>query len=262
MDANPTTRPVALITGASGGIGLEFARLAAAAGHDLVLAARSGARLDEVAAELGGQHGVTVRTVVADLADPDAAKSVAAAVDGQLPEVLINNAGVGGQGRFAVERPLGNDLAMIRLNVLSLVELTGLLLPAMVARGSGGILNVASTAGYLPGPRQAVYYASKAFVKSFSEALTEECRGTGVRVTALCPGPVDTGFARASGLSESMLMKAPGKVPAADVARVGWEALAAGRAVVVPGLMARVAMQSLRIAPRRLAAGLAGRVNR
>lgn len=262
MDANQLGRPAALITGASGGIGLEFARLAAAAGHDLVLVARSGARLDEVARDLSEQHGVTIRTVVADLAEPDAAATVAAAVDGRLPDILVNNAGVGGQGRFAVQRPLGSDLGMIRLNVLSLVELTGLLLPAMVARGSGGILNVASTAGYLPGPGQAVYYASKAFVKSFSEALTEECRGTGVRVTALCPGPVDTGFARASGLSESMLMKAPGKVPAADVARIGWEALAAGRAVVVPGLMARLAMQSLRIAPRRLAAGLAGRVNR
>jgi uncharacterized protein len=259
---NSATRPVALITGASGGIGLEFARLAATSGHDLVLVARNGDRLAEVAAELGGRHDVTVRTVVADLAEPDAGAAVASAVDDRLPDVLINNAGVGGQGRFAVQRPLGNDLAMIRLNVLSLVELTGLLLPGMVARGSGGILNVASTAGYLPGPGQAVYYASKAFVKSFSEALTEECRSTGVRVTALCPGPVDTGFARASGLSESMLMKAPGKVPAADVARAGWDGLAAGRAVVVPGLLARMAMQSLRIAPRRLAAGLAGRVNR
>jgi short-subunit dehydrogenase len=262
MTATPSTRPVALITGASGGIGLEFARLAAAAGHDLVLVARSGDRLAEVARELDDRHGSTTRTVVADLAEPGAAGTVAAAVEGQLPEVLINNAGVGGQGRFAVQRALADDLAMIRLNVLSLVELTGLLLPAMVSRGSGGILNVASTAGYLPGPGQAVYYASKAFVKSFSEALTEECRGTGVRVTALCPGPVDTGFARASGLSESLLMKAPGKVAPADVARIGWDALAAGRAVVVPGLMARVAMQSLRIAPRRLAAGLAGRVNR
>jgi short-subunit dehydrogenase len=262
MNPTPATRPVALITGASGGIGLEFARLAAAKGHDLVLVARSGARLEEIAGELGAAHGITARTVTADLADPDAARAVAAAVDGQLPDVLINNAGVGGQGKFAVQRQLGDDLAMIRLNVLSLVELTGLLLPGMVKRGSGGILNVSSTAGYLPGPDQAVYYASKAFVKSFSEALTEECRGTGVRVTALCPGPVDTGFAKASGLDESMLMKAPGKVPAADVARIGWDALAAGRAVVVPGLLMRIAMQSLRLAPRRLAAGMAGRVNR
>jgi short-subunit dehydrogenase len=262
MNATQATRPTALITGASGGIGLEFARLAAAAGHDLVLVARSGGRLDEVARELGDQHGVTARTVVADLAVPDAARAVAAAVDGQVPEVLINNAGVGGQGRFAVQRPLDSDLAMIRLNVLSLVELTGLLLPAMVTRGSGGILNVASTAGYLPGPGQAVYYASKAFVKSFSEALTVECRNTGVRVTALCPGPVETGFAQASGLSESLLMKTPGKVTAPDVAKIGWDGLAAGRAVVVPGLMARVAMQSLRLAPRRLATGMAGRANR
>ena len=260
MDANQANRPTALITGASGGIGLEFARLAAAAGHDLVLVARSEDRLAEVGRELEGRHGVAVRTVVADLAEPGAASEVAAAVDGLPPDVLINNAGVGGSGRFAVQRPLGNDLAMIRLNVLSLVELTGLLLPAMVARGSGGILNVASTAAYLPVPDQAVYYASKAFVKSFSEALTEECRHRRAGHGA-CPGSVD-GACPSVGPVRKHVDEGPGLVPAAEVARVGWDALAAGRAVVVPGLIMRVAMQSLRIAPRRLAAGLAGRANR
>ena len=262
MDQSQPTagRPLTLVTGASGGIGLEIARLAAAAGHDLVLVARNEQRLEQVAAELGGVHGIDARPVVADLSEPGAAGAVAGAAN-RPPDVLVNNAGVGGQGRFAVERRLEDDLAMIRLDVLSLVELTGLLLPAMVERGSGGILNVASTAGFLPGPRQAVYYAAKAFVKSFSEALTEECRGTGVRVSALCPGPVDTGFARAAGLQESLLMRAPGKVTAEQAARAGWDGLAAGRAVVVPGVVPRVAMQSLRLAPRRLAAAVAGRLN-
>ena len=172
----------------------------------------------------------------------------------------MNNAGVGGQGRFAVERDLADDLAMIQLNIASLVELTGHLLPPMLERGSGGVLNLASTAGYLPGPLQAVYYASKAFVRSFSEALTEECRGTGVRVTALCPGPVDTGFAAASGLEGTPLMrKSPAKVSAEDVAAAGWAGLQKGRAVVVPGLLVRAAMQGLRITPRRVAARIAER---
>jgi short-subunit dehydrogenase len=265
MTAPTTTsavrRPLAVVTGASGGIGLELARLAAAADHDLVLVARSGPKLEALAAELAGAHAVTARAVVADLAAPDAARGIVEALDGAPVDVLVNNAGVGGHGRFAVERTLAEDLAMIQLDITSLVQLTGLLLPGMVARRQGGILNVASTAGFLPGPRQAVYYASKAFVKSFSEALTEECRGDQIRVTALCPGPVDPGFAETAGLQTSLLMRAPGKVSAADVARAGWDGLAAGRAVVVPGLLTRAAMQSLRVAPRRLAAGIAGKLN-
>ncbi len=261
-DASPDApaRPVALITGASGGIGLELAKLAAADGHDLVLVARSGAKLAGVAEELTAGHGVEVVPVVADLAKPGGVATVLERLGDRRVDVLVNNAGVGGQGRFAVERDLADDLAMVQLNVASLVELTGSLLPGMVERGSGGVLNLASTAGFLPGPLQAVYYASKAFVRSFSEALSEECRGTGVRVTALCPGPVDTGFAAAAGLEGTVLMRrSPAKVPAEDVAAAGWAGLQKGRAVVVPGLLVRAAMQGLRVTPRRVAARIAER---
>lgn len=249
------TRPLALVTGASSGIGYELARLAARDGYDLVLVARRRDRLAAVAQELAKRHGINARTAPADLATPDGVDDVQRVLDGAPVEVLVNNAGAGGRGRFAVERDVAADLAMIQLNVTSLVHLTGLLLPGMVERGSGGILNVASTAGYAPGPLQAVYYASKAFVKSFSEALTEECRGTGVRVTALCPGPVDTEFAGVAGLEGTSLMRAPLiKVSAEKVAAAGWNGLRHGRAVVVPGLPLKVAMQGLRITPRRVAA--------
>ena len=257
---HPAARSLAVITGASGGIGLEFARLAARDGHDLVLVARSGAKLEEIAKELGRRHDVRASAVVADLAVPGAATTVFRSLGGAPIDVLVNNAGVAGLGRFAVERSLADDLAMIQLDITSLVELTGLALPGMTERGQGGILNVASTAAYLPGPLQAVYFASKAFVKSFSEALTEECRGTGVRVTALCPGPVQTGFTAAAGLEGTRLMRpSPSQMSAAQVARAGWDGLRAGRAVVVPGLRTKVAMQALRLTPRRLAADLARR---
>jgi uncharacterized protein len=260
MASPSSTRPLALITGASGGIGLELAKLAALDGHDLVLVARSADKLAGVAEELTARHGVAVQQVVADLGKPGGAATVLERLGGGRIDVLVNNAGVGGQGRFAVQRDLADDLAMIQLNIASLVELTGHLLPPMVKRGQGAVLNVASTAGFTPGPLQAVYYASKAFVRSFSEALTEECRGTGVRVTALCPGPVDTGFSAASGLDGTLMMRdSPVKVSAEDVAAAGWAALAKGRAVVVPGLLMRVAMQGLRVTPRRVAARISER---
>ncbi len=260
LEDGTTRRPLALITGASGGLGLEFARIAAMDGYDLVLVARSGAKLEQIASELAQRHSIAARAVVADLSTAESARSVFESVGGVPIDVLVNNAGVAGQGRFAVERELSDDLAMIQLDVTSLVELTGLVLPGMAERGRGGILNVASTAAYLPGPLQAVYYASKAFVKSFSEALTDECRGSGVRVTVLCPGPVQTGFAKAAGLEGTRMFRSnPLQLPAYEVARAGWEGLRAGKSVVVPGMLLKVAMQSLRLAPRRLAADIARR---
>jgi len=182
--------------------------------------------------------------------------TVAAALPTTPVDVLVNDAGIGGHGRFAVERDLAADLAMIQLNVTSLVHLTGLLLPGMVERRRGGILNVASIAGYLPGPGQAVYNATKAFVKSFSQALTEETRGTGVRVTALCPGPVDTEFATTAGYPDptprgNPLMKV---MSAPAVAAAGWTGMKAGRPVVVPDLGTRIGLQTLRFLPWRVIA--------
>jgi short-subunit dehydrogenase len=246
--------PLALITGASSGIGREFARLAARDGYDLIVFARRAGRLATLAEEVR-EYGATTEPVVVDLSQPGGAQQVQDVIAGRSVEVLINDAGVGGHGRFATERALAIDLAMIQLNITTLVELTGLVLPGMLERHHGGILNVSSIAGYLPGPGQAVYNASKAFVKSFSQALTEETRGSGVRVTALCPGPVATEFAAIAGspryTSANPLMKV---ASAAEVAHAGWRGLAAGKAVVVPDLMTRVGLQSLRVLPWRLIA--------
>jgi uncharacterized protein len=251
---------LALVTGASGGIGLELARCAASAGYDLLLAARSTVKLTEVANELSTEHGIAARTVTTDLAVRGGVDSIIEAMDGAVPEIVINNAGVGGSGAFAVGRPLTSDLSMIQLNISSLVELTGRVLPGMIQRGSGGVLNVASTAAYLPGPRMAVYYASKAFVKSFSEALRAEVRTHGIYVSALCPGPVETGFAGTAGTDKSLLMRAPGKVSAASVADAGWAGLMTNRPTVVPGILTRMAIGSLRLTPPKVATQISARL--
>jgi uncharacterized protein len=194
---NQRQRPLALVTGASSGIGRELARLAARDGYDLIVVARRADRLAALATELS-EFGATTESVVVDLAQPTGTRTVVEAVADRLVEVLVNDAGVGDRGRFATERQLAADLAMIQLNVTTLVELTGLL-PGMLDRDRGGILNVGSIAGYLPGLGQAVYNATKAFLKSFSQALSEEMRNTGVRVTALCPGPVASEFEKVAG---------------------------------------------------------------
>lgn len=185
----------ALITGASAGIGEELARVHAEKGGDLILVARREERLHELAQELEAAHGVSVAVVAADLAQPDAAANLMAAVDelGLEVDVLINNAGFGGHGKFH-ECDLLRDQRMMQLNMVALTELTHIVLQQMVERGSGKVLNVGSTAGFLPGPLQAVYFASKAYVNSFSQALANELSGSGVTVTVLCPGPVATEF--------------------------------------------------------------------
>src|SRR5437016_2780642 len=191
--------PTALVTGASSGIGLEIARILAA-DHDVVLAARSAAALAQLAAELGGN----ARVVVVDLGDASGAARLAAEVP--HVDVLVNNAGVGDFGEFASASPEKLD-HMIELNVGSLTRLCRAYLPRMLQRGSGRILNVASTAAFQPGPLMAVYYASKAYVLSFSEALAEETRGTGVTVTALCPGPTASGFQAGAAMEASKLVR-------------------------------------------------------
>ena len=222
----------ALITGASSGIGKELARLHASKGGDLVIVARRDHALDELKAELESQHEVSVTCMALDLTDPQAPQQLfdRVAEAGISVEYLLNNAGFGGHGYFH-EREWSKDQSMIQLNVLALTELTRLFLPPMIERKSGRILNVASTAGFLPGPLQAVYYATKAYVVSFSQAVDEELRSidANVTVTALCPGAVATEFVAAADLKGNDLWKSA-KSPA-SVAKVGYDAMMKGKLI-------------------------------
>jgi short-subunit dehydrogenase len=251
-----------LITGASGGIGLELARRFARDGYDLVLVARRAGELSALADRLRRDAGVAVTPIPTDLADLGSPRRVVEALAGPgvTVDVLVNNAGVGLHGPF-VRTSLDVELAMIRLNVTSLVELTKLLVPGMVARGRGRIVNVASTAGFQPGPLMSVYYATKAFVIAFSEALAEELAGTGVTVTTACPGATRTGFQAAAGLPGVRALQRGVVMDAADVADAIYRGAIAGRRLVIPGLLNRLHVQGLRLAPRRLVTRLVQVVN-
>ena len=255
-------KQTALITGASGGIGLELARQFAAGGYDLVLVARSGARLEEIAAELMGRHGVAVRAFPCDLAVREAPEEIFRQLSaaGVAVDVLVNNAGFATFGAF-VEIDLARELEELQLNVVTLTHLTKKFLPGMLARRRGGVLNVASTAAFQPGPLMAVYYASKAYVLSFSEALAEELAGTGVTVTALCPGPTATGFQQRAAMQDSKLFSGLLKVADAPaVARAGYAGFRAGRRIVIPGLLNRLGVQTLRVSPRAMATRVVKRI--
>ena len=232
----------ALVTGASSGIGRDLARLLAADGYDVVLVARRADALEALAAELGG-----ARVLAADLADPAAPAKLAAEVPDV--DVLVNNAGVGDYGPFA-EADLAKTLGMLQLNVAALTELTRRYLPGMLKRGNGRVLNLASTAAFQPGPLMAVYYATKAYVLSFSEAVAEEVRGQGVTVTALCPGPTASGFQAGAGMEESRLVKGRRLPTSEQVARAGYRAMRRGRVVAVVGVGNRVLAASVRLSPR------------
>jgi short-subunit dehydrogenase len=249
----------ALITGASAGLGAELAKLCAAGGYDVVLVARSAARLAELADSLARDCGVAARPLVADLADPAAPAEIFAQVSATPVDLLINNAGFGLRGAFA-ETDWAAESRLLQVNVAALAHLTKLFLPAMVRRGAGRILNVASTAAFVPGPFMAMYYASKAFVLSFSEALANEVEGTGVSVTVLCPGPTRTGFAEAAGIAGSKLFGGP-TMEAAEVARQGYDAMMAGKTSVIAGARNRWMMRGARLLPRNWTAGQARRLN-
>ncbi len=248
----------ALVTGASGGIGLELARKLAEEGYDLVLVARSADRLEALAAELREQHGRSVTVVVSDLARPEAPEEIArsAAEAGITVDVLVNNAGFANYGRFH-ESDRRRELDMIQVNVTALTHLTHLLLPGMVERGSGRIMNVASTAAFQPGPLMAGYYATKAFVLHFSEAIATELSGTGVTVTALCPGPTSSGFQERAGMQEAKLLKY-GTMSSRAVAEYGYRALMRGKRVAVPGFSNRLGTLAPRLLPRKTIAKVVG----
>jgi len=259
MSTATPKRPVALITGATSGIGLELARMFAHEGNDLVIVARNETRLGKVADELRERFKVNVVTIAADLAQPDAADGIARRVadDGIAVEYLVNNAGFATFGLFA-NTDIATELQLLQVNVVALTHLTKLLLPAMLARGSGRILNLGSTAAFLPGPLMAVYYASKAYVLSFSDAIANEVRGTGVTVSVLCPGATRTGFQERGTLTRSRLVQ--GEIAgAAAVAEAGYRGLMRGQTVIVPGFANKLVPLLARLAPRALAAQLARR---
>lgn len=252
--AEGVRRKTALVTGATSGIGYEFAKLLAADGYDLVLAARGEERLKAVAAEFAATgSGRRVERVVVDLARDDGAGKVFQAVDdaGLAVDVLINNAGYAVYGPFS-ETDLETELAMMHVNMLTLTTLTKRVLPLMLGRRSGRILNVASTAAFMPGPLMAVYYASKAYVLSFSEALAEELRESGVTVTALCPGPTATGFQHRAAMEESRLVSGREIMDAASVARAGYEGMLQGKTIVIPGVRNKLTTEAPRVLPRRI----------
>jgi len=244
-------RPTALVTGASSGIGLELARLFAKGGHDLILVARNEAKLNELALYLGKMYRCNVEVIPADLSQPEVAEALVEELKtrGLTVDVLVNNAGFGESKPF-VEQDLRRVMEMIQLNMTTLTQLTRLILPRMIAAKQGRILNVASIAAFLPGPLMAVYYASKAYVLSFSEAIANELKGTGVTVTALCPGPTRTGFATAAGATATNLFHTPGVMDAAPVAEAGYRGCMKGKAVVIPGLLNKVLVWVIALSPR------------
>ena len=258
----PGPRPlIALVTGASSGIGLELATLLAKDRHDLVLVARNRERLEAIGRGLTEEFGVTVTILARDLSNPEAPAEIARDLDERklLVDILINNAGFGVYGPF-VEAPIQKELEMIQVNVTAPTHLTKLLLRGMRERGRGRIMNVASTAAFQPGPLMAVYYATKAYLLSFTEALANELAGSGITVTALCPGPTITEFQKAAGVEETRLFHSPLVMKPADVARIGYEGMMRGKRVVIPGLGNLALVEATRLTPRRLVTAIARRI--
>jgi uncharacterized protein len=249
------TTKVALVTGASAGLGAEFARQLSKRGHRLVLAARRKDRLEVLAKELGDARAVTI-----DLSKADAAAKLMADLEahGETVDLLVNNAGFGLIGRFA-ELDARRERQMIDLNIGTLADLCRAVAPGMIEQKSGGIINVASTAAFQPGPKMAVYFATKAFVLSLTEALHEELRPHGIHVTCLCPGPTRTEFGDVAGfggngLFDRLAMESP------EVVKAGLQGLDSNKAVVVPGLVNKVTANSGRFAPRSVVRKIAGAI--
>jgi short-subunit dehydrogenase len=254
---------LALVTGASAGLGEQFAHLFAEDGHDVVLVARRADRLEALAEQLRKGHDVKAHVIAADLTDPAAPQRLFDEVGqrGLQVEFLVNNAGFGSNGAF-LDLDVAREAEMIEVNCTALLQLTHLFARPMRERKSGRILNVASTAAFQPGPYMATYYATKAFVVSFSEALAHELRGSGVTVTCHCPGATHTEFGAKAGNDKSLLFKRSGVAEAPEVARHAYRAMMRGETLAVHGVLNRIAMESVRFSPRFLVRTVAAALNR
>lgn len=260
-ESNRPRRPTALITGATSGIGRALAERFARERFDLALVARNETRLGNAQRELAAAYGVDVSTFPHDLSDPTAPGTLVhhLSIENIEVDVLVNNAGYGAYGTF-VETSLESQLSMIQLHVHALTHLTHLLLPGMIQRGQGRILNVASTAAFQPGPGMAVYFATKAYVLSFSEALHAEVREHGVTVTALCPGPTSTEFFERAAMQRSGLTRQALVMDVEPVVEAGYRGLMNGKRVVVPGWKNKLSAFLARRAPQRLVLALSERL--
>jgi len=246
----------ALITGASSGIGYELSKVFAREGYNLILVSRNEEALQKLATQLRTEHEVLAKVIAKDLAASNSPQEIYSQVlkESIAVNVLVNCAGLGLAGKFS-ETDLSTELRMIQVNIVALTELTKLFLQDMVRRREGRILNVASTAAFQPGPLMAVYYATKAYVLSFSEAIFEESHNSGVIVTALCPGPTRTDFQNRAGLAESKLFN-PKRLLRTDepleVAELGFEGMIRGEAIVIPGFRNKLLASAVRFLPRKL----------
>ena len=243
----------ALITGASGGIGYDLAKIAGADGRNLILVARSAEKLNTLAVELRKNNDSEVVTIAVDLSDEKGVNKLLDEIASQnlKVDILVNNAGFGDFGDFS-KADLSKNMEMIRLNIGALTQLTHAIMQQMIGSGKGRIMNVASTAAFLPGPGMAVYYASKAYVLSFSEALSRELKGSGVTITTLCPGPTDTSFATAAGLGKSLMHRMLPPATSAEVAKAGYKAMMKGKTIEIPGFMNKLTARTPRLTPRSI----------
>ncbi len=253
------TNKLALITGASTGLGEAFARVAADDGYNLLLTARNNDELQRLARELHATYGVEATAVACDLTDRASRDVLTDAIEASPPDVLVNNAGMGASGAFATNS-LQQELAMTELNCAALVELTKHCLPPMLQRQRGRIINVASMAAFQPGPFQAVYYASKAFVLSFSEAVAEEVADSPVVVSTFCPGPLATNFHERAGASAKTSYRQKMMMEPIEAARIAWDAAATGRRIVIPGFKNKAVAFAVKLLPRSVVTKLAGRI--
>lgn len=256
------SRERALITGASSGIGLELAKIFAKNNKDLVIIARSEDKLKELANELREEHGVDVKVIVKDLSHLEAPKEILDQLINENIKIdyLVNNAGFGAVGPF-YELDYERQVNMINLNVTSLVALTRLFLPGLIEKNAGGVLNVGSLAGFQAGPNAAIYYATKAFVLSFTEALSTELKNTNVKISCLAPGPVETGFGEVSGMDDALLFKTI-VMNVNDVVDLAYKEFMNGKTVIIPGLMNKFLPQLVRIFPRKIVREITGKLNK